>query len=75
MSKCQCKVCTDCERYFKIIYKLESQEDRDWMEDFYGDYGNKMLDANVNEAIIDGTWQNADEIIAYAREKVAKRKL
>lgn len=74
MSECQCKVCTDGQMYHSIVYKLESETDRKFMEKFYDDYCCEMLDANVNQAIIDGTWQNADEIIAFTREKIAREK-
>lgn len=74
MSKfvCKCEVCTDAEQYMAAVLSLRGKKHRDFLVKFYDKYCNEMLDANVNEAIIQGTWANADEIIKFQREKVQK---
>jgi len=54
----------------RIIELLPPAEHK-WMEDFYEKYSNESLDAEVNVAIIEGSWPTADEQIAYAREQRA----
>ncbi len=40
------------------------------MEEFYSDVDGERLDADVNGAIIDGTWPDADDVIKFARQRI-----
>ncbi len=70
---CNCKICVQGREFRRIVSQLPPL-DQEWMDEFYEEYCNSGLDANVNEAIIDGTWPNADEIIKFAREKSLKER-
>ena len=66
--KCECIRCIELREFWRII-SLLPEADRKWMETFYEDLDNARLDADVNQAIIDGSWHTADEIIRQRRER------
>lgn len=67
---CNCQICVTTRRYFSIIEQLP-EADKKWMEMFYDQYGNEMMDANVNQAILDGSWPSA---IGQLEEALTKAK-
>lgn len=69
---CNCRVCIQSSEFHKIILQLPDA-DKEWMVKFYSMYCNEMVDANVNEAIIEGTWLNSDDIIKHRREHLSTR--
>lgn len=70
--RCQCKICIETREFFAIITHL-NPDDQEWMENFFEKYTNEALDAEVNVAIIEGSWPTADEQIAYARQQRKER--
>lgn len=70
--KCQCSVCIAAHRFFEIIKSL-SPENQNWMETFYENHCNAMMDANVNQAIIDGAWPRSDDIIQLRRKNLREK--
>jgi hypothetical protein len=66
--KCECARCIEFKEFLRIISQLPDA-DRKWMETFYEDLDNARLDADVNAAIIDGSWHTADEQIRLRRQR------
>lgn len=62
---CNCKICVDGREYERIIAQLPTS-DREWMEQYYEQCCNEGLDAGVNQAILDGTWPSAVEILEHS---------
>ena len=60
-------------KFFEIVAKL-SEEDQIWMEKFYEKVEGQRIDANVNEAILDGSWPSAVEQLEHGLRK-AKQKI
>ena len=50
----------------RIISMIHAPADREFMEQFYEQYCNEGLDANVNQAILDGSWPSAVEQLEEA---------
>lgn len=67
---CTCKSCNEMHRFFEIINTLPNLEDRQWMEELYRNIDAERLDADVNQAIIEGTWAGSDEKILAERTKI-----
>ena len=53
--QCDCDVCTNSHKYVEIIKKL-SEEDREWMIEYYRINDNKLMDGDVNAAKWKGNW-------------------
>lgn len=65
---CECTTCIEMKKFFSIIKKLPEQ-DQMWMEDFYGRVDGERLDADVNQAVLDGSWTSAVEQLEQALQK------
>lgn len=72
MATCTCKLCIESHHFFDVISTLPNPEDRKWMEALYEKINYERFDANYNEAIIDGSWPNADDIIEQQRKNNKK---
>lgn len=70
---CQCNTCKEAEKFFTIIKQLP-EEDQKWMEDFYSNVDGERLDANVNEAILDGSWPSAIDQLEASLHKAKQNK-
>lgn len=58
-TECQCDLCIEHKQFASIISRLSLQEDIAWMQEFYNQVDCERLEANVNEAILDGSWPSA----------------
>lgn len=65
---CQCASCIEMNRFFSIIQKLPEKEQM-WMEDFYSAVDGERLDADVNKAILEGSWPSAVEQLEESLRK------
>lgn len=65
---CDCNLCSLSRRVAFVLDAGERPELRDMVEELFGLYESMMLDENWANAVIDGSWPNADEIIKHARE-------
>jgi hypothetical protein len=52
-----------------IVSCIVAPADREFMEGFYEQYCNEGLDANVNQAVLDGSWPSAVEQLEEALRK------
>lgn len=64
-------------KFFEITAKL-SEEDQKWMEEFYDKVDGQRVDANVNKAILDGSWPSAvqqlEHVLRKAKQKIEDQK-
>lgn len=59
---CSCWLCEEHRAFDRIISKL-SGEDIEWMRAFYERVDNERFDADINAAILDGSWPPADQYL------------
>jgi hypothetical protein len=70
VSCCQCNVC----KRGAVVYarlQLLPKDQREFWENLYDELLHVELDRDVNAAIIDGSWTDADAWIAQRRARVA----
>jgi hypothetical protein len=58
----------------RIISAIPAPADREFMEQFYEQYCNEGMDANVNQAILDGSWPSAVEQLEEALIKAKQKR-
>lgn len=68
---CTCKICTYYHQFLAELAKLP-EANRPFFEQLYENYAMQGADLNYANAVIDGNWPTADEVIAFARERAAK---
>lgn len=73
MGTCTCKLCVEHKRFFQIIDTIPSADDREWIKTVYEQIDDERQDANYNQAIIDGSWPSADEVILHIRNTKKKQ--
>lgn len=64
---CECRLCKLGHRIGAVIKKGKRADLIAMIEELHGNYLCALLDENVASAVIEGSWPNADEIIAGAR--------
>lgn len=69
---CYCDLCIYLREYRKRLVHVP-EEHRAFFEDLMDAYLEQGMDNDVYEAVIDGSWPDADEWIKNARERRAKR--
>jgi bacterioferritin-associated ferredoxin len=73
MFVCTCEICVDGREYHRILAGL-SDTDKLWMESYYEKICNAAMDANVNQAILDGSWGSAVEQLEEALVKAKQKR-
>lgn len=66
---CECRLCQLALRIESTIAGREVEPMKEMLLEVYSLYMSTLLDENWASAVIDGSWPNADEIIAHARKK------
>jgi hypothetical protein len=66
--KCNCHLCQMARKAARVTKRGTKVELRAFIGQLWDLYETQMLDANVDAAIIDGSWPHADDIIAFRRE-------
>lgn len=73
MKRCDCDLCKRQRKFQKVMrsYKFK-EEDRKFIEKIYEDLNMTEFDNDVNEAVLDGSWPSAKEILTRALDKAAE---
>lgn len=66
---CQCELCQYTRKFDEHAKSITSPEARQFFEDMFERLNCAESDAEIKQAVIDGSWPNADEVIAAARGK------
>lgn len=70
--KCNCKFCqrnTQFSKHLALIKEAGLTESVEFIKSLYSHLNCVEMDNNVNEAIINGSWPSANQIIAVKRQK------
>jgi hypothetical protein len=70
---CNCRVCAESREIEAHITALP-KEHREYFQGLYENYTMTCVDLNHANAIIDGSWPQADGVIAASRKKAAEHK-
>lgn len=68
---CECDLCVRNRKTDENLAKIEDPEVRAFWENIYDALNDAEMSRDVAEAIIEGSWPSADEIIKERRDHVA----
>jgi len=63
---CACKLCIRSKEFQAALEKIPEQERKFWTN-LYDDLNNVEQDRDYYKVVVDGSWPNADEVIAHHR--------
>lgn len=69
---CECKVCVQM-RAMETNLATLNPEQRSFFEAIYDDLVHASDERDYYRALVDGSWPNADEVIAGSRAKLTRR--
>ncbi len=67
---CDCRICKRYRRHREVLRGDDINALRDLIYELQSALMHSEDDANYYQAIVDGSWASADEIIAFSRKKL-----